>query len=341
MQDTRSGDRSLGMDVTRAAACAMVVLLHISAGNFYSFGPFWVPADIYDSLSRVAVPIFFMLSGALLLWRDEPILPFYRKRVLRVVLPLIFWTCVYVYMFGDRSVPIIDSVTHYLTVPYGHLWYFYAALGLYLSAPYLGKILRASTDTEIRVFLALWFFVACGLNQFRNLHATSWDPTTIFGAQMFSGYLGYFVIGAYLARNRPVTSTAGRWYCILTFLASSTATAYLTYLYSMHIGKPSELFFVFQAPLVAVAAVAAFAFFTSITSLPRPLATPVKLISDCSLGIYCLHPMIILFYLNHTHVGDNFHITWLRVPVLWAAIFGSTTVVIYVARKVRLIRRVA
>jgi surface polysaccharide O-acyltransferase-like enzyme len=288
-----------------------------------------------------AVPIFFMLSGALLLWREEPILPFYRKRVSRVAVPLVFWTVVYAYIFGDMSTPFAVQVGQYLMVPYGHLWYFYAALGLYFSAPYLGKILRASTEKEILVFLSLWFLVACVLNQIRVLYSVSWDPSILLGGQLFSGYIGYFLLGAYLGRRRPITSGAGKWGCILAFVLSSAAIAYLTYRYSVYLGAPNESFFIYQTPLVAFASIALFSFFTSTVSLPSPLAKVVRLISDCSLGIYCLHPMIIWFYLERLHLGDFIHTTWFKVPILWAAIFSSAAVVIYLARKVPLARRIA
>src|ERR1700754_3409669 len=133
MQDAKCNDRSFGMDVTRAVACAMVVLLHIASTYFYSFEPQWIPSDIFDSLTRGAVPIFFMLSGALLLRKDLPIVSFYRKRALRIVPPLVFWTVVYVYLFADTSIPLLNQIAHYLIKPYGHLWSFYTAFGLYHS----------------------------------------------------------------------------------------------------------------------------------------------------------------------------------------------------------------
>ena len=330
------------MDVTRAAGCAMVVMLHVSATFFYAFGPLWIPAITFDALVRGCVPIFFMLSGALLLAKDEPILPFYRRRVLRIVPPLVFWTIVYVYLFGDRSIPLADQIGYYMTRAYGHLWYFYTLLGLYLSAPYLRKMLRASSEREIRIFLFLWFFFACILYQVRVLYAAWWDPTNFLGVQLFSGYLGFFVLGAYLQQYRPVTTTGGRWACALLFLGSSLASGILTFQHSLHVGKPDESFyFGYLSPLVAIAAAAAFSFFTSITSLPNWLAVAVRVVSDCSLGIYCLHVMIISYYVEHLHMPEALHTTWFKIPILWAAIFGTATLAIYVARKVPLFRRVA
>lgn len=342
MQDAKLKDRALGMDITRAVACAMVVLLHVSATYFYSFGPLWIPSLAFDALSRSCVPIFFMLSGALLLWQDEPPLRFYRKRASRIIPPLIFWTIVYVALFGDTSIPVIAQFGIYLTRPYGHLWYFYALFGLYLSAPYLGRMLRASSELESRIFLLLWFFFACILYQAGLIYARWWDPATFLGAQLFSGYLGLFVLGGYLRRYRPITTTGSRWICSVVFVGSSVATAFLTYSHSMHMGRPDEsVYFGYRAPLVVVAAASAFAFLTSISQLPTRLAALVRVISDCSLGIYCLHVMIISFYIERLHLADAIHTTWFKMPILWAAIFSTAAIAVYLARKIPVLRRVA
>ncbi|UPG95343.1 acyltransferase [Luteibacter aegosomatissinici] len=328
------------MDVARATACALVVLLHSGASYFYAFGPLWVPAVVFDALGRGAVPMFFMLSGALLLRKHEPIFSFYRRRVVRVLLPLTFWTAVYVFAFGDHSISLFDHFVHYLVTPYGHLWYFYAALGLYLSAPYLGMILRASSDREILVFLGLWFSVSCVLNQVRLLSVMSSDVPTLFGGQLFSGYLGFFVLGAYLQRE-SVLSWIGGWPSLWVFALSTTGVALATIAYSLRMGRPDQSFFVYQTPLVAVASIAGFVWLTSIRSLPRFPGAAVRVIADSSLGIYCLHPILLSFYQDRLHLGDSIHSTWLKIPVVWLVVFCTALALIHVARKVPPLKRVA
>ncbi|KAF1004079.1 MAG: O-acetyltransferase WecH [Luteibacter sp.] len=336
---TREG-RSLAMDVTRVVACAMVVLVHTAAGYFYTFGPLWVPAVVFDAFSRAAVPIFFMLSGALLLWRDEPVLSFYKKRLPRIVVPLVFWTVVYVALFGDHTLSPGALVARYLMGPYEHLWYLYAAFGLYLAAPYLGRILRSSTEREIRVFLVVWFVVACVLNQVRLLWAIDWDPPSHLGAQLFSGFIGFFVLGAYLERYRPHASATGCWIGAVAFCVCGAAIAFATCRYSAYLGVPNEYFFSYLTPLVAISAASAYVALSGITRLPGPLTAMVGFISDGSLGIYCLHPMFLWLYVKHLHMDASIDAPWLRIPIVWAAVFASTAIVVHVLRKLPLARRV-
>lgn len=65
--------RNISYDLLRICAAVMVVLLHIAASNWYSLTPDkaeWFAMNFYDSMSRSAVPIFFMLSGTFLLRKD-------------------------------------------------------------------------------------------------------------------------------------------------------------------------------------------------------------------------------------------------------------------------------
>ncbi|WP_235502048.1 acyltransferase family protein, partial [Janthinobacterium sp. Ant5-2-1] len=71
----------------RIVACFMVILLHVSAENFHAFGEKWWAANFYDSLTRACVPIFFMISGANLLSKDETLGTFFRKRFLKIIPP--------------------------------------------------------------------------------------------------------------------------------------------------------------------------------------------------------------------------------------------------------------
>src|SRR5689334_17216456 len=72
----------------RALAISMVVFLHVAAEPFYlgaKLGTYdWWVANVYDSSVRICVPLFFMLTGHLLLRSTDPVGVFYRKRARRI-----------------------------------------------------------------------------------------------------------------------------------------------------------------------------------------------------------------------------------------------------------------
>src|SRR5437588_7364638 len=86
------------VDYIRVIATLFVIYWHCVSDVYYKFGPIneWLPANFAFGLGvRWTVPCFFMVSGALLLGKNEDILVFYKKRFLRLLLPLITWTIVY------------------------------------------------------------------------------------------------------------------------------------------------------------------------------------------------------------------------------------------------------
>lgn len=66
-------DHDVSLDVLRIVATLMVILIHTSGKGFAGLIPHWWAVNTYESVSRVCVPIFFMITGALLLPRSHNI----------------------------------------------------------------------------------------------------------------------------------------------------------------------------------------------------------------------------------------------------------------------------
>ncbi len=86
----------------RFLAAIAIIVVHISQPYFNQesteYPPSWWIANLYLSASMWGVPVFVMISGALLLSpeREYPSLSdFYKRRLNRLFLPIFFWTLVY------------------------------------------------------------------------------------------------------------------------------------------------------------------------------------------------------------------------------------------------------
>ena len=120
------------LDAARVAAIVAVVLLHVSA-SVVTQAPLgstvWWVGNGYDALVRWCVPVFVMVSGALLLdaRKTESLATFYRKRAARIALPLLFWSVVYVlwnyrHAWDQlRPADVLHSVAR--GWPHYHLWF--------------------------------------------------------------------------------------------------------------------------------------------------------------------------------------------------------------------------
>ncbi|MDH7564825.1 MAG: acyltransferase family protein [Candidatus Bathyarchaeota archaeon] len=101
----KEGELSLPVDLIRAYAMVLVLVLHAATEPVQIadlMSPegvtLWWTTNIYDSIARPAVPLFVMLSGALLLQPaklGEPLRVFFKKRLNRIGLPFLFWGAAY------------------------------------------------------------------------------------------------------------------------------------------------------------------------------------------------------------------------------------------------------
>ena len=91
-------EREYSFDILRVIAMIMVIVIHVSNVYTRSFNfidsTSYLIALIFNTISRVSVPIFFMISGALLLDRKFE-LKKYKKRVLKILLLIVVWDILY------------------------------------------------------------------------------------------------------------------------------------------------------------------------------------------------------------------------------------------------------
>lgn len=85
--------RIFWIDKLRAISVIGVIVIHVSGVILYQYGKVssfdWWVGNIFDSAARFTVPIFGMIMGATLLSRVESPSKFLKKRLQRLVPPLI------------------------------------------------------------------------------------------------------------------------------------------------------------------------------------------------------------------------------------------------------------
>ncbi|AVR98407.1 acyltransferase [Pseudoduganella armeniaca] len=149
------------LDGMRFIALVFVTIIHVAAKGFGQLGHHWWAVNAYESVSRVAVPLFFMISGALLLPRQQTIGAI-GKRLWRIAVPLLGWSVLYLCWFrytGDMRGDWLKRIVHGPVV--AHLWYLYALAGAYLFLPVMAGFYQA-TAVRVQVFtLVFWFLGAC------------------------------------------------------------------------------------------------------------------------------------------------------------------------------------
>lgn len=149
------------IDFLKVASAFMIVMLHVSATYVDLTGPALHSLDYFlNYFSRVALPIFVMISGALLL-RDQYHFKF-KKKFFFIARVYIIWSAFYVlvhqiayFISGNPLLTLPEMIVQWIRGPY-HFWYLAMLMGFYLLMPILERIKDFRT---LSCFLALGFFI--------------------------------------------------------------------------------------------------------------------------------------------------------------------------------------
>lgn len=324
------------MDWLRVISIFVVVGVHvvskiINTGHVDEWE--WQFANAIDSAIRWCVPVFFMLSGALLLTlkREDPIGEFLKRRLTKVIIPLIFWSGVYIAykMFEQGESYTVGQMFEIFFTDdvYYHLWFLYVIIGLYIMAPFL-KILVKNMNQKIFIyFLAIWFIFA-GVLPFVPKFL-EFSPALDPG--LFQPYIGYFLLGAYLVRY-PLPK---KWIWPMLFLSliSYLITVFGTHYLTEQKGELDEFFYEHYRPTQMIISVFIFSLFQHLA--PRLKSNPViTQLSLATLGIYVIHPLV-QFYLNKFfHINETTVNAFVGVPLVWILIFTISFFIVWVLRKI-------
>ena len=186
---------------------AAVVYLHTAAGGLRQSEDMalWHLSNLLSSLAVAAVPLFFMISGALLLGSEKTDDPAYllRRRLPRVAVPGLCWSLlvvggVWLSQGGEAALlklvnlPGISVITPY--------WFLYALIPMYLLSPLLKRLTDHMEERHWRYLLGLWVVVTLGLNQLSRFLPDPWyallRENQTLNVSLLEGYLGYFLLGA-------------------------------------------------------------------------------------------------------------------------------------------------
>ncbi|CAG4904831.1 acyltransferase [Paraburkholderia gardini] len=326
----------------RITACFLIVLLHVSGEQAVHVGPGWLIANIYNASSHVCVPIFLMISGVSLLTKSEPLLVFVRKRLIRIVPPLVFWSCVYLAWLSYNG---IETSNWFLAILKGptmyHLWYLYAVIGLYALVPVMRRFYQGATRAEKLWALSLWLAVGSAWPAVSKALSPdtcmSTFPATwigIYQLSVFGSYAGFLLLGAMLNEFK-ISGRAG----MIMFVAGSLLALLATCWQTARIGSVCQAFYEYTSPFIILASIGFFSMFLS--TKPKAPSAFVARVADCTLGTYCLHVLIIGGIFPRMGFGAEGRDVWLTAPLMAIGGFLISMVLVYGVRLTKIGRFVS
>lgn len=369
--ETTKREHIVWMDVVRLAAMFMVVCCHCTDPfNFYPGDP---PANIdqikflgaaYGAFLRPCVPLFVMLTGALLLPVKEETSIFYKKRIFRVLWPFLIWSVLYnlfpwiTGLLGLRPDILVDcfpysgpdamkqsfavSLNYIANIPLNfslidvHMWYIYVLIGLYLYLPIFSAWVEKASDKAKLWFLAAWGLTTLLPYFYEYVSVYVWGGCSWNSFNMlyyFAGFNGYLLLGHYLRRIDWSTQKT-----VLITIPLFVIGYFVTFFGFRHIttlphytNEQLELFFTYNSLNVVMMTFAVFMLCKKVKVKNEIIKRMLANLTICGFGIYMIHyfftgPSVQLM----RTIGIPLSI---QIPLASVVAFGTAWIIVLIIRK--------
>lgn len=359
------------LDVVRFVAMFTVVCCHCT--DPFNFYPGTAPnideiklwGAIYGALLRPCVPLFVMITGALLLPVRGEVSVFYKKRIPRVLWPFLIWSVIYnlfpwiTGLLGIKPEIILDffpysgeevmrqslsiSLDYIAQIPFNfsivdvHMWYIYLLIGLYLYLPVFSAWVEKASDKAKLWFLGAWAITLLlpYYNQFvaQYLWGTcSWNAFGRF--YYFAGFNGYLLLGHYL---RNLDWKLGKILAIgLPMFVIGYAVTFFGFRYITALPEYSdemlELFFTYCSLNVVMMTIPVFMLCKKVNFRSEGIKKALANLTLCGFGIYMIHyfftgPSVLLVRTLGVPLG-------IQIPVASVMAFGVSWLIVWAVYRV-------
>ena len=305
--------RIVFLDYVRVFACFLVMVVHASE-NFYGaagatdmVGPqsylgseadrLWVA--VYDGFSRMAVPLFMIVSAFLLapMKKEQTMWQFYRQRAIRILPPFFIFMILYSTLpmlwgqiNGETSLNDMSRILLNFPSLAGHLWFMYPLISLYLFIPIISPWLSKATAKEERFFIGLFLLSTC-MPYLNRWFGEVWGQCFWNEYHMlwyFSGYLGYLVLAHYIRVHLKWDRSKRFIVGLISMVAGAALTIYSFYIQAIpgitHSTPVIEIGWAFCTINCVLLTAGTFLLFTCINRPEAPRRMPLPA------GIQVLHP---------------------------------------------------
>ena len=301
--------REVWIDVLKIISAFAIILIHLSGsiyGDFLDNINQWYNALYLNSITRFAVPCFWMVSGIFIIDKRDSVMEVFSKRLPKIIIPLVFWSICYIVVdkitWGKDSNVIMEI----LTIPFehkaGHLWYIYQLVGLYLLTPIINLVYE-KTSKGIKIYFITitliipgFFDMILKLCNYSKIEVLSINWNKVGFAEIALVFLGKLLIDE--MKNKQIR----RLWCYIGMMLGFSATVVCSYCISVKNNKPYfNMFDQIHLPVV-ILGISVFMLFYSYRTKFNNLTSKVKVdilkLSKLTMGVYFMHMLPANFVRN-------------------------------------------
>lgn len=333
-------DKDYNIQLLRIIGAFLVVVIHVSSYHWYDFSykSFnWNILNIYDSISRCAVPIFFMISGAFFLDKKKKIdlRKIYSKNILKLVIVyFIFSTIYFIYNVNIRTTNLDYKII--ITGPF-HFWFIPEIISLYILSPFFKKITENCSNTLLKYFLMLFLLssILKTISFMKFLPGISYFELLVskMPINYICNYYSYFLLGYFLYNIKIDKKILKKIYCF--GLLSIVLCSIFTFIISIYSNQNTELFYDRFSIFTLIEAISLFLYVKNKEfdfSLRK--IEVIDKISSCTLGIYIIHILIMYSLFDFNIIKITSINVILSVSIISVIVFTLSLAIVYGYKRV-------
>ena len=339
--------RIVKYDALRVAASFAIVLLHVSA-SYWSVvdvhGKDFLVMTVYNSFTRFAVPVFFMLSGLFLVTPEREHVAV-GKRVLKLVILFYVWSAFYAFqgvaidaLKGQFTMEVWRASVERFVFGHYHMWFLQMLCGFYLLIP-VARHLSAKKEV-LKYYLILWvafrYLFPC-LTDILHLYTIQARIDSL-GMDTLAGNFGYFLLGYYL--NVTEIKKEIRWIIYAMGIVSVGLTAFLTIRDSRASGTYEETWFSPASLNIFIMSVAIFIFFKYCGAFNNTKRVYMwQKLSGYTFFVYMFH-VFVIEKLNLIGITTVSFPAVISIPVLTVFTFMASLLGAFIADHIPVVRKI-
>ena len=340
---TKTGSRDPSLDLIKTIAILSVLTIHAFTSCFRSKmgSPDWYSGMFLSAAARAGVPLFLMVTGALMLRPDKELTlkRLYTRYLPRLLIALFFWAFLY-HVYDLWETGTLNAANLWFRFKRlfffdheQHLYYLHIILLFYAMLPVLRVFTKHADRRTLRYALALWFVTGILLPVLRGYY-----PYNMFQGipiqwmlNMTWASMGYGLLGYAAA-----TGKWKRWVCWLLLLVGLAATYGGTVYATLQKGALDDRFL--QGFSVNVCVYAAGIFGLCRARRTEKGSGVFRFVSLASFCVYLSH-MLVVKRLKLAGFMELTDTSVLMIPLVVVSVLAACLILYWILSRIPLVRK--
>lgn len=335
--DVTSKKKILYVEILRIFCIVFVIFNHTNYHGyvyFLSFDtgslPYWFYM-FFTVFAGISVPVFFMISGMLLLGKSESVGHIWKKRILKYVIILLVFSLIYYLMetvLVGKSCSAKDFFLRFYTegiiIPY---WFLYVYISFLILLPFIRKIAKDISETEF-VYLMVIYFVFVTLTEILQYRLSGGtvtlnpclNPSIICNMVFFYPVIGYYLgVRLKTVTNKMLLISFGLF--VISIVDTMLITNYKLKLTGVFTEENANSFLQCARPFQTIFIFLLARKLFENKTYPKQIEKAVKYIGGCVFGIYLIEEiyrkgLYSVYYALDSRI-DGFAAIWLYVLLIF------------------------